>query len=113
MPGMDDIMKNNPELMQQFTKAAVNQMGQENSNFGGFVNNIMNQDVSPPRGAPPPPPMKTKNTSTSFQEHPPNRRPDIGFGRGQPEEGISITEVFDNASQLKEHQLNHLLHDQK
>ena len=30
IPGMDDIMKQNPELMQQFTQAAVNQM--ENTN---------------------------------------------------------------------------------
>lgn len=96
MPGMDDIMKNNPELMQQFTQAAVNQMGQENKNFGGFVNNIMRPDVSPPQGAPPPPPMRTKNSSRMFPENPPNRRPDIGFGRGQPEEGISITEVYEN-----------------
>ena len=28
MPGMDDIMKQNPELMQQFTQAAVNTMGE-------------------------------------------------------------------------------------
>ena len=30
IPGMDDIMRQNPELMQQFTQAAVNQM--DNSN---------------------------------------------------------------------------------
>ena len=30
MPGMDDIMRQNPELMQQFTQAAVNQMGENN-----------------------------------------------------------------------------------
>tara|TARA_B100000902_G_C26998909_1_gene758863 strand:- start:192 stop:800 length:609 start_codon:yes stop_codon:yes gene_type:complete len=96
MPGMDDIMKNNPELMQQFTQAAVNQMGQENRNFGGFVNNIMRPDVSPPQGSPPPPPMKTKNSSRTFPENPPNRRPDIGFGRGQPEQGISISEVHED-----------------
>jgi hypothetical protein len=27
MPGMDDIMRQNPELMQQFTQAAVGTMG--------------------------------------------------------------------------------------
>tara|TARA_B110001452_G_C15238069_1_gene428686 strand:+ start:1038 stop:2600 length:1563 start_codon:yes stop_codon:yes gene_type:complete len=42
MPGMDDIMKQNPELMKQFTQAAVNTMGQSNPGFGGFMNNIFN-----------------------------------------------------------------------
>ena len=40
MPGMDDIMKQNPELMKQFTQAAVNTMGQSNPGFGGFMNNV-------------------------------------------------------------------------
>ena len=30
MPGMDDIMRQNPELMQQFTAAAANSMGSQN-----------------------------------------------------------------------------------
>jgi hypothetical protein len=38
MPGMDDIMRQNPELMQQFTNAAVNSMGQSNPGLGGFMN---------------------------------------------------------------------------
>ena len=40
MPGMDDIMKQNPELMKQFTQAAVNTMGQSNPGFSGFMNNV-------------------------------------------------------------------------
>ena len=36
MPGMDDIMRQNPDLMQQFTSAAVNSMGQTNPGLGGF-----------------------------------------------------------------------------
>ena len=36
IPGMDDIMKQNPELMQQFTKAAVNSMGDTNPGFSNF-----------------------------------------------------------------------------
>jgi hypothetical protein len=38
MPGMDDIMRQNPELMQQFTQAAVNTMGQQNPGFGDAGN---------------------------------------------------------------------------
>ena len=39
MPGMDDIMRQNPELMQQFTKAAVNSMSNQNPGFGNFMKN--------------------------------------------------------------------------
>jgi hypothetical protein len=38
---MDDIMRQNPELMQQFTQAAVNSMGNTNPGFSGFMNNFM------------------------------------------------------------------------
>jgi hypothetical protein len=49
MPGMDDIMRQNPELMQQFTSAAVNSMGQTNPGLGGFMNSMMNDNQrSPP-----------------------------------------------------------------
>jgi hypothetical protein len=47
MPGMDDIMRQNPELMQQFTKAAASSMGGgggsgvQNSGFGDFMGNMM------------------------------------------------------------------------
>ena len=38
MPGIDDIMRQNPDLMQQFTKAAVDQMStNNNSGFGNFM----------------------------------------------------------------------------
>ena len=88
MPGMDDIMRQNPELMQQFTQAAVNQMGQTNPGFGGFMNNVMNSDTMPPSGAPPPRPVRTQGPDAV---PPPPRRPDIGFSRG-PEDGINITQ---------------------
>ena len=37
---MDDIMRQNPDLMQQFTQAAVNQMETSNPGFGGFMNMV-------------------------------------------------------------------------
>lgn len=46
MPGMDDIMRQNPELMKQFTQAATNTMGKQNPGFGGFMNNIFSQSQS-------------------------------------------------------------------
>jgi hypothetical protein len=54
LPGMDDIMKQNPQLMQQFTQAAVNTMSENKPGFGGFMNDIMENQ------APPPAPMETK-----------------------------------------------------
>jgi hypothetical protein len=72
MPGMDDIMRQNPELMQQFTQAAVGSMGQNNPGFGNFMSGIMGgqgqqqgqrtppqqrqeYQQMPPRGSPPGP----------------------------------------------------------
>jgi hypothetical protein len=55
MPGMDDILRQNPDLMRQFQTAAVNSMGQSNPGLSGFMNNIINND------GPPPPPMATSS----------------------------------------------------
>ena len=97
MPGMDDIMRQNPELMNQFTQAAVNSMGESSPGFGGFMNNFVpgNNDRAPPppntsRG-PPPPPMRTQ-TSKSQRTGPPSNRPDIAFAR---DDGINIEEKFE------------------
>ena len=39
IPGMDDIMRQNPELMHQFTQIHLNsnRMDQSNPGFGGFM----------------------------------------------------------------------------
>lgn len=97
LPGMDDIMKQNPELMQQFTQAAVNQMGQTNPGISGFMNGMMNQDPSPQNRGAPPPPMRTQGPSAPA---PPQRnsRPDLNFARNDPQDGISITETFESAN---------------
>ena len=59
IPGMDDIMKQNPELMQQFTQAAVNQMETTSPGFGGFMNTL-NEERRGGGGARPPSPVETK-----------------------------------------------------
>lgn len=38
LPGMDDIMRQNPELMQKFTQAAMNSMGNSKPGFTNFMN---------------------------------------------------------------------------
>ena len=97
MPGMDDIMRQNPDLMQQFTQAAVNQMGETNPGLGGFMNGMMNQEPNIPRSSgPPPAPIRTQGPNSAA---PPQRnsRPDLNFARNQSTDGISITETFESA----------------
>ena len=83
MPGMDDIMRQNPELMQQFQNAAMNTMGQQNPGFGQFMGGVM--------GGPPPmsmPPMGSpQGPDDSMRQSPPRmsrartNRPDIEMSR--------------------------------
>jgi hypothetical protein len=79
---MDDVLRQNPDLMNQFNAAAMDSVSKTNPGFGGFMNNMMNSTPQPPahqtmnNGAtnqhinmgPPPPPLQTKNV-------PPPRRP--------------------------------------
>jgi hypothetical protein len=101
MPGMDDIMRQNPELMKQFTQAAVNTMGQTNPGFGGFMNGLFagnnngnnnnNNGYTPGFGStmPPninsgPPPMSVETKLPERSQRMPNlaNRPDINSARG-------------------------------
>lgn len=100
MPGMDDIMRQNPELMKQFTQAAVNTMGEQNPGFGGFMNNVMGPSHSdPPPNAnfgPPPPPLETQ-TNRSKRANAPSNRPDINASRNQG--GVSVVNQFQSATE--------------
>jgi hypothetical protein len=75
MPGMDDIMRQNPELMQQFTAAAVNSMSQNRPGFGNFMGDMMGS--GPPQGQPPQTQSQTPSSAPSRQAPPyiPNQRP--------------------------------------
>jgi len=110
MPGMDDIMRQNPELMKQFTQAAVNTMSQSSPNFGNFMGDMMGgmggMAAPPPMSSnfnnqrPPPAPVATKGPNSV---PPPRRegdisnRPDLNFGRGDMNEGVNLTDNFVNA----------------
>jgi hypothetical protein len=79
LPSVDDIFRQNPELMRQFQSAAVNSMSSSNPGFSGFMNGIINNDPhlsqQQHQRQGPPPPMATQqqhhhqqnytNTSTS------------------------------------------------
>jgi hypothetical protein len=101
MPGMDDIMRQNPDLMRQFQSAAVNSMSNTNPGFSGFMGGLMNPPETQGRG--PPAPLATQGPNSV--QPPANRagnnvpknngRPDISMARGNfNEDGISIKENF-------------------
>lgn len=106
MPGMDEIMRQNPELMKQFTSAAVNTMGNNgNPGFAGFMNGVfgnnsgggppsqndsglgfgpsMRRDMPPNvNEGPPPPPVETKLPERSARTQNLPNRPDLMSARG-------------------------------
>ena len=116
MPGMDDIMRQNPELMQQFTSAAVNQMGQNSPGFGNFMGNMMRGGNDGGGGdgggggirephidmssGPPPAPMRTQQMPPMSRNQ--SNRPDLAFARGggggggQPANGIDLSNNYEN-----------------
>ena len=101
MPGMDDIMRQNPELMSQFTQAAASTMSQENPGFGGFMNSMMNSRPDAPMGAPPGPNEQQRN----HPPVPPRARPnfpDVGMTRGQPQFGDAVNMDHAQADPFRE-----------
>ena len=104
MPNMDDVMRQNPDLMQQFTQAAVNSMGEQHPGFTGFMNNMMNSGEIPPGVRPGPPPMRPQNMQHPSMPmrppSPPSNRPDIKVGRGAaPSEGMPVNNNFSNVNE--------------
>lgn len=98
MPGMDDILRQNPDLMRSFQNAAVNSMAQTNPGFGGFMSNLMNPEV--PRGMGPPPPLATQgpNAIPPPIGRPGNNnfaRPDLNMSKSNFEDGINLRENFE------------------
>lgn len=88
MPGMDDIMRQNPELAHQFQEAAVRSMSQQNPGFGNFMGAVMNgrndrggNNASGAGGIPSMMPSGT-DRSRPVDFSAPINRPDIGMSRG-------------------------------
>ena len=102
MPGMDDILRQNPDLMRSFQNAAVNSMAQTSPGFSGFMTNLMNPEPSVRQGMGPPPPLATQgpNSVPPPSGRPGNNnyatRPDLNFSKSNfTDEGISLKENFD------------------
>lgn len=102
MPNMDDIMRQNPDLMRQFQTAAVNSMGQTNPGFAGFMGGLMNPEPEVPKGRGPPPPVATQgyNSVPPPQGRPGNnnysRASEINIQMTRPSfnDGINISENY-------------------
>ena len=101
MPGMDDILRQNPDLMRSFQNAAVNSMANTSPGFSGFMTNMMNPEI--PSGMGPPPPLATQgpNAMPPPQGRPGNNnyanRPDLNMSRSNfTDEGISLRENYGN-----------------
>ena len=103
LPGMDDIMKQNPELMQQFTQAAVNSMGDNNPGFGSFMNKSCSANNAPPPPNIEPLLLLLKPKQLRVRICSPSNRPDLTSSKKQA--GISIEEIAPlDAPQNIEHQ---------
>jgi len=105
MPGMDDILRQNPDLMRSFQSAAVNSMSQSNPGFSGFMSGIMSDSgryAPNDNGMGPPPPMATQgpNSMPPPMNRPGNNnyanRPDLNFSRSNfVDDGINLRENFE------------------
>jgi hypothetical protein len=107
MPGMDDILRQNPDLMRSFQNAAVNSMAQQSPGFSGFMSNMMNPEPQVPTGRGPPAPLATQGPNSvpppqgraGNNPFPPNR-PDLSMGRNNyMDDGINIRESFGNTQE--------------
>jgi len=102
MPGMDDIMRQNPELMQQFQSAAMNSMSQSNPGFGQFMGGVMGgpqmgAGPMPPMGSPPVPPREMRQNPPRMPRG--GNRPDIAAGRGSDmNDAVNVKDNFGRAS---------------
>ena len=91
MPGMDDIMRQNPDLMNQFTQAAVNQMSRDNPGFGNFMNMAKPDNVHTSR----PDINFAKNESTRPEMKGPDDISDLLAGLKKKEDDIEKISVTD------------------
>jgi hypothetical protein len=88
MPNMDDYFRQHPEVMKQFTKAAVDTMGDSNPGFGGFMNSVMGgggssarPEPTPSMMGPPPPAIQTKGSHPGRAGGYTPNRPDISVAQ--------------------------------
>jgi hypothetical protein len=94
MPGMDDILRNNPDLMKQFATAAANQAG---PGFGNFVGAAMNAGAQrqPGPSVQQNPSMNSMPFNQSSRAPPQRTEEDVRPAQGQRREMRGPTGVDD------------------
>ena len=104
MPGMDDIMRQNPELMAQFQNAAMNSMNQTNPGFGQFMGGVMGGPMGGPMGGSMPPmgapPMPSREMRHNPPHMPPSRsRPDVAASRqAEFSDTVNMRDTYDKVN---------------
>jgi hypothetical protein len=100
MPGMDDILRQNPDLMRSFQSAAVNSMSQTSPGLSGFMSSVMGDLPSRQSMAGPPPPLATQGVNSV---PPPYNRPGNNNYASKPNTfGRSSFSEFDDGISLRE-----------
>jgi hypothetical protein len=84
MPGMEDIMRQNPELAHQLTQAAAKSMAEKSPGFGGFMGDLMGSNSKQQQQKPP----QTNRPQTN--------RPDVEMSRG----GNNVSTMDDDSVPL-------------
>ena len=64
MPGMDDILRQNPDLMRSFQNAAVSSMSQSAPGLSGFMSSVTNSNDKNTFNNGPPPPLATQGLNS-------------------------------------------------
>uniref|UniRef100_A0A6C0E3D9 Uncharacterized protein n=1 Tax=viral metagenome TaxID=1070528 RepID=A0A6C0E3D9_9ZZZZ len=101
MPGMDDILRQNPDLMRSFQSAAVNSMNQTSPGFSGFMSGLMNPDETaiPKGGRGPPAPMATQGPNAV---PPPQGRGGNNIYANRPDITMARSNFVDDGIDIKE-----------
>ena len=107
-PGVNEIMRQSPELMRMFTNATVDSMKQKAPGMA-FASELLNNNRQGPTTGPPPVPVETRNQPAppasarpgmQFTMPPANNRPDISMGRGSMfrEGGVEMNNGYQNVN---------------
>jgi hypothetical protein len=91
MPNMDDILKQNPDLMKSFQQAAVNSMSSSAPGLSNFMDGVLN-DTSR-KG--PPPPLQTQQSNNYSSRGGNNSYGQFSYSNSFKEDGININENND------------------
>jgi len=89
-PGVDEILRQNPDILQQVRQATVNSVGQSNPGFGNYLNDVMNSQIKTP---PHTDPVKTRVSRSEMSQVPTNR-PDMAYARTK--EGVDVYDTHQN-----------------